>query len=168
MKQVPISIDVKQGSVLVTYHQPNDSIGFMGGILNPKKQPMVHTDKFVFPNVTRVDYSFGPGYEFVINSACTPVEPQQSRVYTYIAFRLGCMTHMAKPFMRLYTRQVIGQDVEIMRNQGQSFARDPSENFSYTEADEMHIAIHRLRRMGKDGDAGLWDYVRKSEREFWI
>src|SRR4051812_31750952 len=129
MKSVPITIDVNQGSVLVTYHQPNDSIGFMGRILNPKGQPMAHTDRFVFPNITRVDYSFGPGYEFIINSACTPVETRQTRVYTYIAFRLGAITSLAKPFMRLYTRQVIEQDVDIMRNQGESFARDPSERF---------------------------------------
>jgi hypothetical protein len=70
--------------------------------------------------------------------------------------------------MRLYTRQVIEQDVDIMRNQGESFARDPAAQFSFTEADEMHIAIHRLRRMGVEGDSGLWDYVRKSERELWI
>lgn len=168
MKRVPIDIEIKQASVLVTYHQPKDSIGFLGRILNPKNQPMVHTDRFVFPNLTRVDYSFGPGYEFIINSQCTPVESGHTRVYTYIAFRLGRMTSIAKPFMRWYTGQVIEQDVDIMRNQGESFARDPSENFSFTEADEMHIAIHRLRRMGVDGDASLWNYIRKSEREFWI
>lgn len=168
MKPVPMTLEVADGSVLATYHQPGDSIGLTGRLVNPQGNPMTHTDRFIFPNLTRVDYQFGPGYEFVINSQCTPVATLRSRVYTCIAFRVGRVTPLLVPLMRLYTRRVIQQDVEIMQNQGESFRWSPSQEFAATAADELHLAIERLRELGVAGSAEVYSYTRRSERTFWI
>ena len=168
MREVPMSLDVKNGSVLITYHQENDSIGFTSKIVNPKGNPMLHTDQYIFPNLTRVDYNFGPEYHFIINSQCTPIGALKTRVYTYIAFRVGKLTKLLNPLMRFYTRQVIEQDVDIMKNQGDNFKLDFSHDFKSTDADELHIAIERIREMGVRGDPELFNFQRKKEKSFWI
>lgn len=175
--KVPITVQLKSSRVLVTYEQPNDSIGFSSKVLNPSGAPMIHTDEFIFPNITRVDYRFGDrGY--VINSQCTPMGRYRTRVYTWIAYRLlsgvvGRAVHkLIAPAMEFYTRQVIEQDVEIMKNQGGNLQRLDERGlgsaFRSTAADELHLAIERLREMGRRGDETLPNISWTKEREIWI
>ena len=98
-REVNMKVERTEDSVLVTYDQPDDEIGFSRYVLNPKRLPMTHTDRFYMPNVTRVDYLFGepdnPETGFVITSQCTPVSPFRSRVYTRISYKLGFLNTLA-------------------------------------------------------------------------
>ena len=167
-KSVPISVVTRDGSVLVTYRQPQDEIGFTSRILNPTGEPMTHTDHFILPNLTRVDYDFGSSRSFIIISQCTPVSTLKSRVYTAIIYRLGAFTFPLKPFFRFYTRRVIEQDVVIMANQGSSFRHDPECRFNATDADVVHTAIERLRELGAAGDPRALTHAEELEKEIWI
>lgn len=171
LMKVPIEITVNSGRVLVKYVQPKDSIGFVGFILNPKNNPMIHTDEFIFPNITRVDYLFG-NQHFIINSQCTPISKGRTRVYTWICYHLGFIGFLLKPFMQSYTRKVITQDVEIMENHGVNLKKEPSffnlSNYRNTSADELHIAIEKLRSQGKEDKDSIMQINYKKEREFWI
>jgi phenylpropionate dioxygenase-like ring-hydroxylating dioxygenase large terminal subunit len=167
--KVPMSIETKEGSVLVTYKQENDKIGgITNRLLNPKGVPMTHTDKFIYPNITRVDYSYNNEYGFVINSQITPISTLKSRVYTYIAYKLVSFNWIAKPFVKFYTRQVIEQDVAIMRNQGENLKLDISPRFRSTEADTVHLAIEKLRDTGKEDQQGVNLIQSSKHKEFWI
>ena len=150
-KEVRMTVERTDHSVLVTYHQESDTIGFTGRILNPKNAPMVHTDKFYMPNTTRVDYSFGER-GFVITSTCTPETPDRTRVYTLISYNLGSRvaSKLLKPFLRFYTRRVIQQDVEIMAIQGANLRAHGEEAFHHSEADLHHIWIEQLRQCSVD------------------
>src|SRR5687768_5199091 len=111
-KEVGMKVERTPDSVLVTYDQPEDIIGFSKIVLNPKGLPMTHTDKFYMPNVTRVDYLFGEAETgFVITSTCTPISPFETQVYTLISYKLGVFNDALKGFMNFYTRRVIQQDV---------------------------------------------------------
>jgi hypothetical protein len=172
MLQVPVEIEVRNARVKVTYHQKNDSIGFTDYLLNPRKEPMVHTDEFIFPNITRVDYGFGRNF-FVINSQCSPISRYQSRVYTWIAFDLGLATLPLLPIMKFYTRKVISQDVEIMKNQGDNLkffeaSGTTQPAWRSSQADELHLAIDRLRNAGRLAERDVFNVTSKREREFWI
>ncbi len=167
-QNVPIRLDVENGRVLITYEQPSDSIGWTRWIVNPKGEPMFHTDEFVYPNLTRTIYQFGPEYAFVINSQSTPVSTMKSRVYTYICYRTGPFTALMNPFFRIYTRVVIEQDVVIMKNQGDNLRAHPPAPFRATDADEIHLAIERLREMGAKGDPNLLSFKKSKEKSFWI
>lgn len=147
-KEVPIKLEVENGEVLVTYQQEQDEIGFWGRLLNPSGEGMVHTDRFVMPNITRVDYRFGNSTGFIISSQITPVSTLKSRVYTEIAYDLGFLNLPLGPIMPFYTRRVIEQDVDIMKNQGDNFKVDLSTDFNHTEADIVHQAIEELRERG--------------------
>jgi phenylpropionate dioxygenase-like ring-hydroxylating dioxygenase large terminal subunit len=165
--KVRITIEVKEGTVKVTYHQNDDSIGFMKKILNPGNEPMVHTDEFIFPNITRVDYSFGKR-SFIISSQCTPVTRFKTRVYTWIAYDIGFFSRILKGFFQFYTRQVINQDVDIMKKHG-DVLRVLGENIYHsTGADDLHLAIQKMRDMGAEDRARPADMNFTRERDFWI
>jgi phenylpropionate dioxygenase-like ring-hydroxylating dioxygenase large terminal subunit len=167
-KKVPIVVDTQKSQVLVTYHQPSDSIGFTQMLFNPKKHPMVHTDCFISPNVTKVDYTFGTSTGFTIISQCTPVSTLKTRVYTAIIYKMGIFSKPLKPFIQFYTRQVINQDVVIMRHQAQSIRRHGELPFISTSADIVHLAIEKLRDFAINGNPLLNEFSKKSETEIWI
>lgn len=168
-KKVPMNVKTENGRVLATYKQEEDKIGGMfHWLLNPKGDPMKHTDEFIYPNLTRVDYTFGNEYGFIINSQNTPVSTLKSRTYTYIAYKMAFGSKLVKPFLQFYTRQVIEQDVDIMRIQSRALELDPRENFRSVEADALHIAIERIRQYGRTNNKLLFEFKEEVEKEFWI
>lgn len=179
-KRVPATVERVNGSVLVTYKQEQDQISGLGYIMNPKAllgahrgEPMVHTDKYYVPNITRVDYTWGERAGFVITSQCTPIGPTSSLVYTAISYRLPFgPSLLGKSLERLihwYTRQVITQDTEIMKAQkkGITTGNEPV-TFASTEADLLHADIELYRTWLLEGGAG--DGPDDTERDivFWI
>jgi phenylpropionate dioxygenase-like ring-hydroxylating dioxygenase large terminal subunit len=175
LKQVPATVERRPGEVLVTYLQEHDELTGAGFLMNPTGEPMTHTDHFFMPNVTRVDYLWGARSGYVISSQVTPVGPLESVVYTSISYRLprdlpgNLVARGLKRFMKWYTTQVIGQDVEIMRVQNEGLSRAPGGlDFTSTEADLLHADIEDVRgwlRSGGEGD-GPEPAVRKIS--FWI
>jgi len=166
--KVRIEVKIAGGEVLTTYIQPNDSIGFTSWLVNPKREPMVHTDRFILPNITKVDYTFGANHAFTIISQCTPISTLKTRVYTAIIFKMGWFNWLFYPFFRFYTRVVIEQDVRIMANQGENFGRDMSENFLSTGADVIHQGVEKLRSLAREGDSQAMHYTSAEEKDIWI
>ncbi len=169
LKQVPITVETKDKGVLVTYHQKEDNIGVLiKPLLNPLNEPMEHTDHFIFPNTTRVDYSFGNNFKYIINSSCTPVSTMKSRVYTLIAYKIPVIGFLLEPFIHYYTRQVISQDVWIMDVQGRNLNPTVPFTFQSTPADEPHLQIERLRMLGKNRENDLSKIEKKVGVIIWI
>jgi len=167
--KVPMTVETKNSSVLVTYDQKKDKIGgFFHRLLNPKGEDMHHTDEYIYPNLTRVDYTFGSKYGFIINSQNTPVSTLNSRTYTYITYRVAFGSKLVKPFMQFYTRKVIEQDVDIMKIQSKSLQIDPSLNFQSTDADALHVEIEKLRKWGEQDNPNLFSYTNIISKSFWI
>lgn len=169
LQKVPFNTATSNGEVLVTYDSPDDNIGvLMRPLLNPKNESMLHTDKFIYPNITRVDYSFGQNYKYVINSECTPVSTMRSRVYTYIAYKIPVIGSFFKPLIQYYTRQVINQDVWIMKVQSENLDTVNGNTFQSTPADEPHIHIERLRKQGVTTPAKVYEVEMNSDHTMWI
>ena len=171
LRHVPITVEVGDGTVLVTYHQLQDRIGFCSRILNPAKEGMVHTDRFIFPNITRVDYGFGSSSGFIIVSQCTPVSALTTRVYTRILYRILNQNWLAlgiRWFMQLYTRQVIDQDVRIMANQGANLRHSFECQFHNTGADIIHQAIEDLRYRGTKDPSTVLTHSHTVKGALWI
>jgi hypothetical protein len=70
--------------------------------------------------------------------------------------------------MQLYTRKVIEQDVEIMKNQGDNLKAFPEMPFRSSEADELHLAIEKIRRYGMEARPETFTFQKHCERQFWI
>jgi phenylpropionate dioxygenase-like ring-hydroxylating dioxygenase large terminal subunit len=168
-KRVRVVVERTADSVLVIYDLPDDEIGFAGRILNPDGAPTGHTDKFYMPNTTRVDYTFGPRRGFTITSTCTPRGPFETTVYTLISYKLGWLNALAPLWLPFYTREVIRQDVQIMRIQGDNLRRFGGEmRFHSTAADLLHEHVESLREHAERGGTGPAPGPRVDEVFFWI
>jgi len=170
-KRVRTLVERTPDSVLVTYDQPSDSIGISSRILNPQGRPMLHTDKFYMPNNTRVDYDFGGSTGFVITSTCTPRGPMDTLVYTLISVKLGhpLANAIGRALLPFYTREVIRQDVDIMRVHGRNLKRFKGETaFHHSAADLLHEHIEALRGWAQAGGQGPRPAPRIDEIEMWI
>jgi phenylpropionate dioxygenase-like ring-hydroxylating dioxygenase large terminal subunit len=170
-KQICIKANIErtQDSVLVTYDQPNDTIGFSGWLVNPKGLPMKHTDNFYMPNITRVDYIFGEGERgFIITSTCTPVSPFETKVYTLISYKFGWLTPVARLGLAAYTRKVITQDVWIMDVHGKNIKKFGGTDYNSTQCDYMHVYIESLREQATANDNGTSLPPINKDIEFWV
>lgn len=159
-REVPATVVREDGTVKVTYDQDRDQLTGLGRIFAVGGEGMVHTDHYFVPNVTRVDYRWGPTSGFAINSQCTPIGPMQSRVYTAISYRLpidlphAVVARLLKPVVRWYTGQVIKQDVEIMETQREGLSGEGGGRFVSTEADLLHAYIESYRIWLREGALG--------------
>ncbi|MCB9592429.1 MAG: aromatic ring-hydroxylating dioxygenase subunit alpha [Sandaracinaceae bacterium] len=168
-RRVPTTVERTRDSVLVTYHAPDDEIGFTKRVLNPKNLPLVHTDKFYMPNNTRVDYVWGDEERaFVITSTCTPMSEDDTWVYTLISYKLGAANLLGQRFLPWYTRRVIQQDVDIMDIQRRAFRAHGEPRFHETEADRLHVHIEALRAWEQSGGEGPRPEPVVEEIEMWI
>lgn len=173
--QVPATVHRTDGSVLVTYEQENDQLTGAGILMNPGGEPMKHTDNYYVPNVTRVDYLWGERSGYVISSQVAPIGPLDSLVYTSISYRLpfdlpkNLAARALRRFMKWYTTQVIGQDVDIMRVQHEGLTSAPGGlDFRSTEADLLHADIEAYRAWLRDGGHGEGPEDAKRRISFWI
>jgi len=171
-KQIRIGAKVERtiDSVLVSYDQSNDSIGFSGWLVNPKKLQMKHTDNFYMPNNTRVDYIFGENERgFIITSTCTPVRPFETIVYTLISYKFGWLTFLAGLWLPFYTRKVINQDVWIMKLQGDNLRKFGNiTDYKSTQCDAMHLYIESLRAYAEEPDKRAAPNPVSKDIEFWV
>jgi hypothetical protein len=143
--------------------------------MNPTGEPMVHTDHWFMPNVTRVDYLWGQRSGYVISSQVTPVSALESLVFTSISYRLpfdlpgNLVARGLRRFMKWYTTQVIGQDVDIMRVQNEGFTRARRGlEFVSTEADLLHADIEEVRGWLREGGEGPGPEATSRRISFWI
>jgi len=166
---IKAKVERTRDSVLVTYDQPNDSIGFSGWLINPKGLPMRHTDNFYMPNTTRVDYIFGEQERgFIITSTCTPVKPFETIVYTLISYKFGWLTPLARLALGGYTRKVIDQDVWIMDIHGENVQKFGKTDYRSTQCDYMHLYIESLRNHAESGDTSPPPKPITKDIEFWV
>lgn len=168
-KQIRIGARVERtaDSVLVTYDQSNDAIGFNSKLINPKNLPMKHTDNFYMPNNTRVDYIYGDGERgFIITSTCSPVNPFYTIVYTLITYKFGWLTPLAKLGLNAYTRKVISQDVWIMKLHGDNVRKLGKSDYRSTQSDTMHLYIESLRNAAVNNEVQPKPIMK--EIEFWV
>lgn len=155
-------------SVCVTYDQPDDAIGAFDRMLNPTGLPMVHTDRFFAPHVTRVDYLWGELRGLVISSQITPITATRAVVYTKIAYRFGWLNPLLRVLLPPYTRAVIRQDVSIMANQTANLTRFGGRAFSGTEADVVHRAIEMVLDHRAAGEQGPAPGRQTTTIRFWM
>lgn len=173
-RRVPATVHRTDGSVLVTYEEAKDALSGVGRLFNPRGLPMVHTDKFYVPNVTRVDYAFGDR-GFAITSQCTPVGALETVVYTAISYRLpvdlpgALIARAVQPFIHWYTRQVIEQDVRIMEIQRDGLVSAGLQaDFRSTEADLLHADIEAYRAWLREGATAAPPPDAERQIVFWV
>lgn len=110
----------------------------------PSDQPLAHTDRFLMPAVSRVDYRFGPERHFIITSQCTPLAEHETMVYTVITFRFGGIAPLVRLVFEPLARWIIRQDVAILSRQTQQLQRFGGPRFTSVETDLFGPHIRAL------------------------
>jgi len=89
----------------------------------PKGAKMQHTDRFILPSITRVDYDFGDSNGFIITSQCTQTSETVTEVTTAISWRLSLPSFIGHAFLRPYCRLVINQDAILLKKLGKQIEK---------------------------------------------
>lgn len=79
-----------------------------------REHQMRHTDRFIAPSTTEVDYQFSNNARYLITSSCTPIDEKTTLVYTVITFRFAWLTPLIRPVFKVLARRIIRQDVEML------------------------------------------------------
>ena len=140
-------------SVEVTFHNEPTTGSLVSRLLYPGNAPLVHTDKFLMPNISRVDYSFGPRHHFIITSQATPITTHETEVYTVITFRYGRIGSLVRLVFEPMSRRIIQQDVDILAQHGPNIQRHGGENFTHVETDLISLHMQTLRRRADRGES---------------
>ena len=143
-QEVTATITRRDGGVEVVYEGETDNLGWFRRFLNPDGHPIGHTDRFVMPNVTSVEYTFGPRRHLFITSQSVPVSPVETLVYTDLTFDYGPLTRLARPLIRWQGQKVIDQDVAILGRQREVLERY-GRSFHNTPADAIHVMVESIR-----------------------
>jgi phenylpropionate dioxygenase-like ring-hydroxylating dioxygenase large terminal subunit len=138
------------GSVTVQYRGERRNLGIAGRFLNRAGREIGHRDAFHMPNVTCVEYEFGPRRRFVITSQAVPVGDDATLVYTDLTFDYGIWTRLAREPVRWLARRIIDQDRAVLAAQA-AVIRRTGPRFSHTPADVVHVWIERIRRELAEG-----------------
>ncbi len=112
----------------------------------PKGKELRHTDRFLMPNLSRVDYEFGPDRHFIIVSQCTPIGEYETEVYTAITYRFGRIGALVRWLLEPVCRKIIRQDVDVLRTQTEQIRRFGGPRFSHVETDLLGLKIQSMRR----------------------
>jgi phenylpropionate dioxygenase-like ring-hydroxylating dioxygenase large terminal subunit len=166
-EKVEATVERRDGSVIIDYQKETDNFGWFSWFLNPSKKPIKHTDHFHSPNVTSVEYIFGPQREFYISSHCTPVSATETHVYTDLTFNFGAFNLIAAPFVRYQGQSVIDQDIEVLGTQMEVIKKYGTQ-FQNSKADIVHVYIESIRDEIAKGGAPRDLPAKKHNFEFWI
>ncbi len=141
-------------SVVVTFLDEKPMEGIGPRLVFPRGVKQKHTDRFILPSISRVDYEYGSDHKFLIVSQCTQREEFVVDVTTAITWKLPLPTLITRPFLKWYCRKVIQQDVDILEIQGAQM-KEFGRSFTHTKVDLLGRHINALRRNAAKGSPEL-------------
>ncbi len=152
-KPAPVKVRVtrKRQSVLAEFIDEPILQGIGPRICLFGQRKMRHTDQFILPSISRVDYDFDDGCSFIITSQCTQVSEMMIDVTTAITWRLRVPSIVAHIFLRPYCRMVINQDVRLLNKLGRQIHRFGVIKLD-TPADLLSSHIAALRIAAVNGE----------------
>jgi phenylpropionate dioxygenase-like ring-hydroxylating dioxygenase large terminal subunit len=114
-------------------------------LLAPRGGAMRHTDRFIAPHTSRVDYAFPRGLHYIITSSCTAIDARRTQVYTVITFRFPLLGALVRLAFEPLSRRIIRQDVDMLDAQYDNVERFGGPAFHSTRADLLgrHISAWR-------------------------
>ena len=135
---------LEDGAEAEFFEEPREK-SIVWWLLAPRRGPMCHTDRFIAPRTSCVDYRFSAALRYTITSSCTAVSETETDVYTVITFRYGRIGWLIRLLFVPLARRIIRQDVEMLGAQYANVARFGGPSFANTRADLLgrHIAAWR-------------------------
>lgn len=150
------------GAVAEYFNEPRRK-SVVWRLLSKSKASMQHTDRFIAPATSRVDYIFSDKRHFIITSSCTPLAADVTRVYTVMNFKFGLFGWFIRLFFEPLSHLIIRQDVAMLNRQYANIRRFNRAKFQYTPVDLLgpHIVHWReaLANNRKPPQSGIERHV---------
>jgi phenylpropionate dioxygenase-like ring-hydroxylating dioxygenase large terminal subunit len=156
----------RKNSAEVEFQGEPISDSVVSRLLFPKGRELRHTDRFLVPNISRVDYEFGPDRHFIITSQCTPVTEHETLVHTVITYRFGRVGALVRLFFEPLCRKIIRQDVDILQEHSRQIGRFGGEHFCNVETDLLGLHIRALRARWEKNELPLPETQREIRIRF--
>lgn len=153
--------DAREMDAIVRRHREGVDVEFLSEpttdslisrLFYPKGATLRHTDRFLVPNLSRVDYEFGPRHHFIISSQATPITEHETEVFTVITLRYGRIGRLVRLLFEPMSRRIIQQDVDILARQGANVKRFGGESYLHVETDLIFLHMQALRRAADRGE----------------
>ena len=122
-----------------------------------------HTDQFILPNISRVDYRFSERRQFVIVSQCTPISEHETEVYTAMIYCFGKLGSLVRTFFEPISRKIIKQDVDLLEHHGNQLKEYRRSDYHNVETDLLGLHIESIRRKADRGEVISDDTVREKK-----
>lgn len=145
-KPVRATLRCLEDGAEVEYENEPREKSWVWRLLQNSATDMRHTDRFIAPATSRVDYRFSDRRRYIITSSCTPLSDTETEVHTVISFKSGRIGPLVRLFFEPLSRLIIRQDVNIMAKQRANIERfGGRERFYMSEADLLLPAITAWR-----------------------
>ncbi|MGB3494386.1 MAG: aromatic ring-hydroxylating dioxygenase subunit alpha [Elainellaceae cyanobacterium] len=162
-----MTVERRDGSVLVTYANETDNLGWFSRFLNGDRHEISHTDSFHMPNVTSVHYRMGDRRQLFITSQSVPETNQSTLVYTDVTYNYGLWNALARPFVWWTAQHIIHQDIEILARQNEVIQKY-GQQFANTPADTIHVFVESIRNSLAVGDDPRTLPTKTTTVKFWV
>jgi phenylpropionate dioxygenase-like ring-hydroxylating dioxygenase large terminal subunit len=149
-KKVKATIRTLSDGAEVEYFKEPREKSIVWSLLSPSRAGMKHTDRFIAPSTSKVDYQFNNGMHYVITSSCTPVNDRFTDVYTVIAFKTKVPGWLLKLYFKPLSKLIIKQDVEVLKSQQNNIREFGKARFTVAETDLLYNHIKSWRTSIKD------------------
>jgi phenylpropionate dioxygenase-like ring-hydroxylating dioxygenase large terminal subunit len=153
-------------SVAVEFRGEPITKSLVSRLFFPNGRELRHTDRFLMPNISSVDYDFGPDRHFIITSQCTPLGEYETDVYTVITFTFGSIAPLIRLLLEPICHKIIRQDVDILAAQTEQLRHFGGPQFCHVETDLLGLKIHSMRRRAERSEPPA--EVTNQEREITI
>jgi len=140
-----IVTSLSDGAVAEYFEEPRED-ALVWWLLTRQKSQMKHTDRFIAPSTSRVDYIFDDRRHYIITSSCTPISDSETEVYTVISFKVQPIGWLIRIFFEPLSRLIIAQDVRILDLQQANINRFGKAAYKFIPADLLAPYIAKWRK----------------------
>jgi len=166
-RSIQMTVTRRAGTVEACYRNETANLGWWSPFLNPNQGLIEHYDRFFMPNITSVEYRFGPQRHLFITSQAVPETETLTRVYTDVTFHYGIWSWGAIPFVWWTAKRIIAQDVVILKMQGETIAKY-GEQFTHSPVDTIHVFVESIRGAIAQGQDPRSLPDQSVEVTFWV
>jgi len=165
-RELSATVRSRADSVEVEFRGEPITKSLVSRLFFPKGKELRHTDRFLMPNISCVDYDFGPDRHFIITSQCTPLAEYETEVHTVITYSFGRIGPLVRFLLEPVCRKIIRQDVDILAAQTEQIRCFGGPHFCHAESDLLGLIIQSMRKRVEQSEAPALQ--RPQEREITI
>lgn len=142
--------ELDDGAIAEYLQEPREK-SFVFKLLSRKNSQLKHTDRFLAPSMSRVDYEFSDQKHYIISSFCTPISDTETEVFTVITFKYGFLGKLVRLIFEPLSRIIIQQDVKCLEKQQSNIQCFNGERFLRLPQDVLRPHIESWRKKLRGG-----------------